>query len=452
MRICIIIWIVFDLDVDQIDIESAFLEGQLKPSEYMYMKAPQGFGLKATECVMIKKGMYGLKNTGRIYYYTMRDYLCSTKGGFKVCPTDQCLFYKQGKHNIVMIICWVDDSICFGHKEDIADVISFLNERFTVKTEGGLNDFLGCEILMDKTKSRCWLVQPHLIRSLIDKYGKSQPTNRVPLTPGTPGLILHKLKSNDDYDTMLETNEQKLLQSGTGSLIYILKHSRPELSNSIRELTKGMQQGGKKHLQEMYRIMRYIINTKYQALMIEPKFTRSTKPIEWIITIATDATSGQIQLEGQSVLGVKVYLMNTLIIWKSKTSNLVTLSSTEAEVHAAVEGIKEALTVKDILEWMGQTVQLPMKLYIDNIPALNIIRNNYTTKRTKHAAIRQWYAKEQFQLGNITPVHKRGIDLTADILTKNLNSADFHNKSRSVTEVPNEYLDKCRAIIEELHE
>ena len=45
MRICIIIWIVFDLDVDQIDIESAFLEGQLKPSEYMYMKAPQGFGL-----------------------------------------------------------------------------------------------------------------------------------------------------------------------------------------------------------------------------------------------------------------------------------------------------------------------------------------------------------------------------------------------------------------------
>ena len=98
---------VFDLDVDQIDIESAFLEGQLKPSEYMYMKSPQGFGLKPTECVMIKKGMYGLKNTGRIYYYTMRDYLCSSKGGFKVCPTDQCLFYKQGKRNIVMIICWV---------------------------------------------------------------------------------------------------------------------------------------------------------------------------------------------------------------------------------------------------------------------------------------------------------------------------------------------------------
>ena len=213
-----------------------------------------------------------------------------------------------------------------------------------------------------------------------------------------------------------------------------------------------MQQGGKRHLQEMYRIMRYIVNTKYQGLMIQPKFAFSDKPIEWVITIATDATSGQIELEGQSVLGVEIYLMNTLIIWKSKTSNLVTLSSTEAEVHAAVEGIKEAITVKDILEWMGQKVQLPMKLYIDNIPALNIIRNNYTTKRTKYAAIRQWYAKEQFQLGNIIPIHKRGIDLSADILTKNLSSADFHNKSKSVTEVPNKYLNKCKTIIEGLRE
>ena len=92
-----------------------------------------------------------------------------------------------------------------------------------------------------------------------------------------------------------------------------------------------------------------------------------------------------------------------------------------------------------------------MKLYIDNIPALNIIRNNYTTKRTKHAAIQQWYAKEQFQLGNITPVHKKGTELSADILTKNLNSADFHNKSNSMTEVPDEYLNKCKAIIEGIH-
>ena len=190
IRLCIIFWILFDLDVDQIDIENAFLEGVLKPDEVMYMKAPQGFGLNKDQCVKIKKGMYGLKNTGRIYYFTMHDHLCSKEGGFKVCPTDQGLFYKQGKHNIILMIIHVDDSLVFGHKEDIRDVIAHLEKRFTVKTEGGLNDFLGCDIIMDKQKEKCWLLQPHLIKSLKTKYKDIIWTSRIPQTPGTPGLVL----------------------------------------------------------------------------------------------------------------------------------------------------------------------------------------------------------------------------------------------------------------------
>ena len=269
---------------------------------------------------------------------------------------------------------------------------------------------------------------------------------RLPMTPGTPGLVLHKLKEEEDGNRKLNETEQKILQSGTGSLIYLLKHSRPELSNSIRELSKGMQQGGEIHMKEMFRIMKYIIHTRYQGLCIKPTWI---KPLtEWVITIITDATSGQPQLQGQSVLGIEVYLMNTLVIWKSKTSNLVTLSSTEAEVYAAIEGIKEALTIKDILEWMGQLVKKPMKMYIDNLPALNIIRNNYTTKRTKHVAVRQWFAKEQFQLGNIEPIHLKGTEISADLLTKNLPADDFNKKNRSVYEIPEQYLSRCKAIID----
>ena len=200
-------------------------------------------------------------------------------------------------------------------------------------------------------------------------------------------------------------------------------------------------------MKEMIRIMKYVMNTKYQGLCIKP--TGQTPISEWTITIVTDATSGQPELNGQSVLGIEIYVMGTLVIWKSKTSNLVTLSSTEAEVYAAIEGIKEALTIKDILEWMGQKVKIPMKLYIDSIPALNIIRNNYTTKRTKYVAVRQWFAKEQFQLGNIEPIHKKGTEISADILTKNLIQEDFISKNINVKETPNDYLKRCKAIIEE---
>ena len=37
-----------------------------------------------------------------------------------------------------------------------------LEKQSTVKTEGGLNDFLGCNIIMNNTKEKRWLLQPHL--------------------------------------------------------------------------------------------------------------------------------------------------------------------------------------------------------------------------------------------------------------------------------------------------
>ena len=64
---CLAIWLVLRLDVDQIDVKTAFLEGDLKPSEYVYMKCPQGLGLMEDECLEIQKGMYGLVQSARIF-------------------------------------------------------------------------------------------------------------------------------------------------------------------------------------------------------------------------------------------------------------------------------------------------------------------------------------------------------------------------------------------------
>ena len=42
LRICLTIWLILDLDIDQMDVETAFLEGILSPNEYMYMLNPEG--------------------------------------------------------------------------------------------------------------------------------------------------------------------------------------------------------------------------------------------------------------------------------------------------------------------------------------------------------------------------------------------------------------------------
>ena len=44
----------------------------------------------------------------------------------------------------------------------------------------------------------------------------------------------------DGSKYILSTNKQVRYQSGVGSFLYIVKHSRPYLNNSVRKLSKRM--------------------------------------------------------------------------------------------------------------------------------------------------------------------------------------------------------------------
>jgi hypothetical protein len=50
------------------------------------------------------------------------------------------------------------------------------------------------------------------------------------------------IRPKDDEVKMVET-KQKLFRSGIGTLMYLVKLSRPELSNTVRELSKVMDGG-----------------------------------------------------------------------------------------------------------------------------------------------------------------------------------------------------------------
>ena len=67
LRIALIVWLVLDLDVDPIDVETAFLEGELDESERVYLTCPPGMELGNDECLKICKGLYGLVQFLRIY-------------------------------------------------------------------------------------------------------------------------------------------------------------------------------------------------------------------------------------------------------------------------------------------------------------------------------------------------------------------------------------------------
>ena len=53
---------------------------------------------------------------------------------------------------------------------DIDEVFESVRREFTIKVEGGLNDFLVCEIIRDPEKKRCWILLNHLINKLIKNF------------------------------------------------------------------------------------------------------------------------------------------------------------------------------------------------------------------------------------------------------------------------------------------
>jgi hypothetical protein len=55
-------------------------------------------------------------------------------------------------------------------------------------------------------------------------------------TPGTPGIGVKR--PNADVRVKVDAMEQELYRSGVCMLLYLVKHSRPDIANVVRELLK----------------------------------------------------------------------------------------------------------------------------------------------------------------------------------------------------------------------
>ena len=67
--------VAFDLEVEQMDVKTTFLHGDL--DEYIYMKQPEGFIVKDTKELVckIKKSLYGLKQSPRMWYQKFNTHI-----------------------------------------------------------------------------------------------------------------------------------------------------------------------------------------------------------------------------------------------------------------------------------------------------------------------------------------------------------------------------------------
>ena len=93
---------------------------------------------------------------------------------------------------------YVDDMLIIGKKEQIQEFTTKIQKEFSVKIQHNLADYLGCEFHMNKVKTRGWLGQPSIIKSLEQKFGERAMKEILSLTPGSPRFTATRLDNPED--------------------------------------------------------------------------------------------------------------------------------------------------------------------------------------------------------------------------------------------------------------
>jgi Reverse transcriptase (RNA-dependent DNA polymerase) len=179
---------------------------------------------------LLKKALYGLVQAARQWWKKITEAL--SKVGFKPTEANPCLFVKkgEGRKSPAFIILYVDDGGIIGTKEDIQAVLKALSTVFKLKNMGKMEHFVGCHLIESKDKSTIWIHQPKLVKHLEGKFKDLIATERVYKTPAAPRTVVMR---PGPEDRKISTADQKTYRSGVGMLLYLIKHSRPDLANAV---------------------------------------------------------------------------------------------------------------------------------------------------------------------------------------------------------------------------
>ena len=254
--------------------------------------------------------------------------------GFQVSPTDPCMLFKENELGVCIIIMYVDDMLIIGEKEQIQEFASKIQKEFSVKILHNPTDYLSCEFHMNKKKTRGCLGQPFIIKSLEHKFGERAIKERLSLTPGSPRFTARRLENPEDK---VNSEEHETYRSGVGTLLYLTKHSRPDICNPVRELSKTLDAPVPVYLKEMYKVLRHVLSTKGYGL----KFELRKDIKKWALKAPSDSDFASDKETRISVFGYIIYFCGIPIAWRSKGMKSVVLSTIAAEYMAISEVVKE---------------------------------------------------------------------------------------------------------------
>jgi hypothetical protein len=393
-------------ELHQLDVKSAFLNGDLK--EEIYLVQPEGFVKQGQEHLVcrLKKALYGLKQAPRSWYEKVDSFF--VEHGFHRSLNDPNLYTKYNNQGqIILISLYVDDMIITGNADDlIRGIKRLMAQVFEMKDLGSLHYCLGLEVFRDTGQT--FLTQGKYARNLLEKFGMDQC--RSAATPLQQNL---KLSSDDGTKEVDATMYRQLV----GSLIY-LTTTRPDLAYSVSVLSQFMSKPLESHWVAAKSVLRYLCGTVNYGIL----YTDVSD-----VTLAGFSDSdwaGNLD-DRRSITGYAFNIGSGVIAWSSKKQSTVALSSCEAEYQALCAATCEAIWLRRLLKDAGKEQKNPTSIKSDNQSTIKLAYNPVFHKNTKHIDTQFHFVREKIQSKEIVVEYCKTCDNVADIFTKPLARVKF---------------------------
>ncbi len=158
-----------DMEIHQMDMKTAFLNGELEKE--IYMEHPQRFVHEGGEHLMCKlhKSLYGLKQSLRAWNQKLDAYFKSIE--FMKSEANPSVYIAQVGDVKFFIVVYVDDFILVCNDQNkLLQIKEELSQKFKMKDMGELHFFLGMEVERNHDERLLCMNQIKYLKEILKRF------------------------------------------------------------------------------------------------------------------------------------------------------------------------------------------------------------------------------------------------------------------------------------------
>src|SRR5665213_3374868 len=251
IRALIAITASYDLDMHQMDVKTAFLNGDL--NEEIYMTVPEGIDHDLTSAVCrLNRTLYDLKQSPQMWNQKIDQYLINQR--YIQLHADHSLYIRRSQSELAIIALYVDDLLILSDTiETMLKVKLALSNKFEMTYCGELHHFFGIQMTHDRANRRLSLDQSQLANQILKRFGMLECK---PVT--TPLESSIQLKSAEISQSPVD---QTLFRQMIRSLMYLMIGMRPDIATAVSIISQFASNLTTLHHQAAKHILRYLKGT-----------------------------------------------------------------------------------------------------------------------------------------------------------------------------------------------